>query len=129
MLDADRKVPMKPPIIVNEHGDVEVFTSVEDAEVYLEPIDVRNEEYTAFDSEGRKLSLRVIKSKRRGLFGLIPYHVETVKIECEEAEPQHESDLRSLLSDFLIHFDVPETWIAKASLAEMVERSTALWCK
>ena len=33
---------MKPPIIVDDHGDVSVFDSVEKAERYLEPMDAKN---------------------------------------------------------------------------------------
>ncbi len=43
------------PIIVDNYGDVLVFKSVDDALVYLEPIDVLNNEYIAFDAEGRLL--------------------------------------------------------------------------
>ena len=48
---------MKPPIIIDEHGDVEVYNSVEEAAMNLEAIDVENNEYIAYDSEGRLLRL------------------------------------------------------------------------
>lgn len=48
---------MKPPIIVNEHGDVMIFASKSSAEIYLETIDVENGEYQAYDSEGTQLVL------------------------------------------------------------------------
>ncbi|MUV14522.1 hypothetical protein [Noviluteimonas gilva] len=48
---------MRPPIIIDEHGDVSVFESVEAAARYIEPIDVRNNEYVAYDSAGYLLRL------------------------------------------------------------------------
>ena len=45
----------EPPIIVNEKGDVELYDDPSDAERDLEPIDVRNEEFTVFDSRGLRL--------------------------------------------------------------------------
>ena len=48
---------MKAPIILNENGDVSLFATLEDAARYMEPIDVRNNEYVAYDSEGYRLKL------------------------------------------------------------------------
>lgn len=48
---------MRPPIVINEHGDISLFPSVEAAARYVEPIDVRNNEYIAFDSAGFLLQL------------------------------------------------------------------------
>jgi hypothetical protein len=46
---------MEPPIIANNKGDVLIFDSVEKAERYLEPIDIRNDEDVIYDREGRLL--------------------------------------------------------------------------
>lgn len=48
---------MRPPIIIDEHGDISIFQSVEDAARYIEPIDVRKNEYVAYDSSGFLLEL------------------------------------------------------------------------
>jgi len=48
---------MKAPIILDENGDVSLFVTLEDAARYMEPIDVRNNEYVAYDSEGYRLTL------------------------------------------------------------------------
>mgnify|MGYP005758633445 CR=1 FL=1 len=48
---------MRPPIVIDEHGDISFFPSVEAACRYIEPIDVRNNEYVAFDSAGYLLQL------------------------------------------------------------------------
>jgi hypothetical protein len=43
---------METPIVVLESGDVLFFRSLSCAKRYLEPIDIRNDEYIAYDSEG-----------------------------------------------------------------------------
>ncbi|MBB1062172.1 hypothetical protein [Marilutibacter spongiae] len=48
---------MQPPIVVVESGDICVFPSVDAAARYLEPVDVRNGEYVAYDSAGFLLKL------------------------------------------------------------------------
>jgi hypothetical protein len=48
---------MTPPIVVDENGDVSFYPSVEAAARALEPIDVKNNEYIAYDSEGFILQL------------------------------------------------------------------------
>jgi hypothetical protein len=48
---------MRPPIVIDEHGDISIFPSVELAARYMEPIDVRNNEYVAYDSAGVLLRL------------------------------------------------------------------------
>jgi len=50
---------MKLPIIINEHGDVSAYRSLEDACSYMEVIDVRNNEYVAYDADGYLLNLKI----------------------------------------------------------------------
>ena len=52
------------PVIVDDHGDVDFFASVEDAELYPWPW-AAYDRVAAYDSEGRLLELRV--GVRRGL--------------------------------------------------------------
>jgi hypothetical protein len=100
---------MKPPIIVDNYGDTMIFTSIEDAEVYLEPIDVENGEYIAYDSEGRLLEL-------------IPTHPR-ITIRCSEQEPMHSDELRELLVSMLEETGTARDRIITESLKELVERS------
>jgi hypothetical protein len=111
---------MKPPIIVDAKGDLLVFDSVETMLTYLEAIDVRNQEYTAYDSEGRLLQLGVAKT--RVFFGLLEGH-EVVSLESEEATPSHASELRACVSDFLIRVGVDRAWVAQASQSQLVEKA------
>lgn len=48
---------MRPPIIIDEHGDISFFRSVEAAARYIEPVDVHNNEYIVYDSTGYLLNL------------------------------------------------------------------------
>ena len=48
---------VKPPVVIDENGDVSLYWSVEAAARALEPIDVKNSEYVAYDSEGFVLTL------------------------------------------------------------------------
>jgi hypothetical protein len=48
---------MKFPLVFDEHGDVSLYWSLEDAERSIESIDVRNGEYVAYDANGRCLLL------------------------------------------------------------------------
>lgn len=82
---------MQPPIVVDNKGDVSVFDSVEKAERYLEPIDIRNNEYVIYDGEGRLLR------------GVIVKHLlaERVKLEPISEPGAPASRLRDVLVDFL----------------------------
>ena len=46
-----------PPIFIIDGEDVSIYKSVQDAAFHLEPIDVRNGEYVAYDSKGNLLRL------------------------------------------------------------------------
>jgi hypothetical protein len=100
---------MKTPIIVDENGPVYIFETLKDAELYLEPIDVSNNRYVAYDSEGRLLRLRPTEPR--------------VTIESAESIPTHSSELRAALIGYLGYFGVDKDWLAQASLKEMVEKS------
>jgi hypothetical protein len=88
------------PVIIDDHGDLDFFASVEDAELYLEPWAVE-EGFTLYDSEGRLLELRVERRESPVLFGLIRSKVDHVRIEAVEDEPHHALRLRATLLTFL----------------------------
>jgi hypothetical protein len=88
------------PVIIDDHGDLDFFASIEDAELYLEPWAVE-EGFTAYDSEGRLLKLRVERRESPVLFGLIRSKVDHVRIEAAEDEPHYAPQLRATLLIFL----------------------------
>ncbi len=82
---------MEPPIIVDNKGDVSIFDSVEKAERYLEPIDIRNDEYVIYDREGRLLRGAIVKH----------FLAERVKLEPASEPGSAMSRLHDVLVDFL----------------------------
>jgi hypothetical protein len=84
-----------PPIFVNDHGDVSAFRSVRFAESWMEPIDIENREYTAYDASGRLLALAA--DRRR------------VQISLAEQEPTHSEELAASLYTVLRERAVPIT--------------------
>ena len=97
-----------PPVVV--HSDtVDIFATVDDAELYLEPWAVTEEDTVAYDSEGRLLLLAVIERERppnvlERTFGLRAGAVEAVEITSGETEPSYEPQLRAVLVDLLSRY-------------------------
>lgn len=81
--------------------DLRIHSSVEDLEIQLEAIDVKNDEYEAYDAEGRLLTLGVIKKETPIFFGLFKSNIEHVIVESVEHNPGHEKELRDALIKFL----------------------------
>lgn len=106
---------MKPPLILNESGkidragDVGFYRSIVEVLAQIEAIDVENQEYHAFDSEGRLLALSVDEN-------------DVILIEEAEAEPSHQQMLRKILIEHFGHLGVLEEWCQAASLSELVEK-------
>jgi hypothetical protein len=74
---------MKMPISINDHGDVSTFASVEEAETYMEPVDVERGEYFVTDADGRRLAVEVVLQEAPLFWGLWKTRVKKVRI----AEP------------------------------------------
>lgn len=71
---------MKTPILINEHGDISTFASVEEAESYMEPIDVEHGEYVVTDADGLPLSVGVVTEEVPLFWGLWKGRVKKVRI-------------------------------------------------
>lgn len=101
-----------PPVaLVDRSGDVAVFTRLEDLLGWVEAVDVEDGEYTAYDSEGRLITLR-------------PYS-GTALARVAEHRPQHAEDLRRALSSYLAAMGEPEGWLLQASLTDLIARAQA----
>ena len=69
------------PIIVIDSGDVSLFVDIKDAELYLEPDDVKQNAYEIFNRNGDLLNSIILKKSKKFLFGtfakesiqIIPY--------------------------------------------------------
>lgn len=100
---------IKPPIIVDETGPIYVFESIELAERYLEPIDVEDNRYIAFDSTGRLL--RLTSTPR------------SVTIEAAEEVPNHAERVKELLIDMLRACRCSDPNLSSLTLEELVQKS------
>lgn len=107
---------IKLPIIIDEHGDISIFLSVAEACDYLEPIDVKNNEYSAYDSEGRCLKLGIASEPTKGLFGR-PSNKE--KIQFNPSSVTDSSGLSLKLRLFLEKIGNPVS--VETTLAELVK--------
>ena len=98
-------VPIPPIFVVDRQGvDLSVYASIADAELDLETIDVNNNEYFGYDSEGRLLELKTVHNK--------------VVITPVEDRPSHVSDLSGSLREFLKAVNEP---VKSDDLAVLVE--------
>jgi hypothetical protein len=100
---------MKAPIIVDNRGDTMIFASIKDAEMYLESIDAENNEYVAYDCEGRLLQI-------------VPDHPHVLIREAEH-QPTNADELHAILFNLLMYTEEPANWLREASLQELVERA------
>ena len=57
------------PIIIIDGGDVSLFANIKDAELYLEPDDVKQNTYEIFNRNGDLLNLIILKNSKKFLFG------------------------------------------------------------
>lgn len=98
---------VKPPIIVIESGDADIFETLEEAVRYLEPYDV--DKFVGYDSEGRLL--RFIATSPR------------ITIESAEEPPRHAEDARKALIKFLQDVSAPQQRLEDSTLQELFELS------
>lgn len=102
---------MRPPIIADNRGDITLFDSVDAAERYLEPVDIRNQEYELFDSEGTILCANISKDDRG---------VERIKLERDDSMSPDQSRLCRKLSAYLQELGLDRG--ANCSLSDLVQR-------
>jgi hypothetical protein len=101
---------MEMPIIVHNKGDVLVFETVEAAQGYIEPVDVINNEYVAYDNDGRLLRISVASKNK-------------ILIKQDETMPTHAQELSRVLKYFFERIGVDPTWLKQASLQDLIVKS------
>jgi hypothetical protein len=108
-----------PPIFVRA-DDLHIFDSVEEAESWMEPVDVEPGE-VAYDAEGRLFHVVVRGVVKESGFSIDQSgaRVELVRVE---AQPGHAEDLRRVLVEWLGRVEQGAD-LNGASLAAMVERA------
>lgn len=92
---------MKLPIIAICDGWLEVFKSKEYAERYIEPIDVENDEWEAFDADGCRLTLTVEKQSTHGFWSLFSKFEEVVRIAESEPPRAEREYVRKLIAEYV----------------------------
>ncbi len=97
---------MKPPIIIYEDGNIVFYESIKHAELSLEAIDVNNNAYIAYDSEGCLLRLSTL--------------LRNVLILDGELETNHAEELRSRLV-YYFSKDSNDQSLESASLPELIQ--------
>jgi hypothetical protein len=80
-------------------GDLRIFSTIAEAERYMEPVDVTNGEYVCYDSEGRLLAVRV--DPRERVSRTVVSNRYGVTVSAGQDEPRHANELRSALLAFL----------------------------
>lgn len=111
--------PPTPPIVVDENGDLTIFNSVAEAEGHLEPVDVANDEYVAYDAKGRRLRLEI--DPREKVRGFVVSNDYGVKIRLMEGQSSAEPALRSALLRFIRLAGLPEPDdLERAELATLI---------
>lgn len=80
-----------PPIVVQNRGEVVLFDSIGEAQLWMEAIDVRNHEYEVFDSTGLRLDPSVVTGR-----------IETVQISIHEPHSRDVDRLQRILFDFVV---------------------------
>lgn len=101
-----------PPIFVIEGDDVGIFATLGDAQLQLEPEDVRTTEYHAYDSAG--VTLRVAATAA-GVF-----------ISADEAPPDGKVALAKALTTFLTKRGDLPAGAPHPSFVELVTRAQKL---
>jgi hypothetical protein len=115
-------LPIKPPIVLNAGGDVSFCCSKETAELDMEPIDVRNGYYIAYDSEGRRLTIDIIEKEVKLFWGFDRAMVEHTVITGAPDEPVHQEELRLLLVDYFELLGMDPDWLQHALLEQLIQK-------
>ena len=113
---------MKLPIFVYDDGDVDIFQSIESAEIYIESPDVLDNIYVAYDANGMQLDLIAKKSASLKLFGIRVIRSNKIHI-AERINAEVNDDLLNILKEILTKQKVPDNIISKASLSELVDKA------
>lgn len=124
------------PIIVEDHGDLNLHASVEEAELAVEAVDVRNEEFRFYDATGLVLHAEVqrVEAPRGGLGRLLAPTPELVKLTVPDGDDRRPDELADVLRSFLSRVGsartgIPDGELAAASLWDLVGATARLLTK
>ena len=106
------------PVIVDEHGDISTYDSLEDAGIDLEVVDVTNDEFFVYDSEGKVLELEIVSSF------LGP---EKVRVKEPDIPIERKGDLRNALENFLANCEEIEAQSLSSMTFEDLIKRVRIW--
>lgn len=114
---------MKLPILIVESYDVSVYPTVEQAVVDLEVFDIMDGIYTAYDSEGHLLELKVATIEREVRFLCFRWFRRYSQGHITENEPaiDRSDELREKLIYYLVFSGFDESSLKGLSLAELIQ--------
>lgn len=114
--------PLSLPLLIACDGDVKAYSSIVEAEVHIEPVDVVDGLYVGYDREGRLLEILVEGTvKQRGW--TVDQHKARVRIKPAEDLPQHAPELNSLLRDYLSACGWDAEALARLDLASLAHHA------
>lgn len=90
-----------PPILVSDSGDIQVFADESELANELEAVDVKENAYAAYDSEGRRLTLGTRRGTRRILRFITAPVERVVIVGVEPPLPAYVAELQALLRHYL----------------------------
>lgn len=111
---------MKPPIICVDGQDVIVFPSIQDAQLWLEPVD--ENQGVLYDSQGHllRVSVKTIKQKRKFLSFYRTNSYESIIINEVSPTVDCSSELRSALTSYLLWKKHSEDEMKDDTLADLI---------
>lgn len=112
---------IKPPIILDENGNILLFRSKRIAEDYIEPEDVMNNEYIIYDSEGRLLRLEVTINNMSIFLNILNIKRWRTRISTIEDTPGHSDELKKKIIKFLYRIKIEDNSIDRLSLKSILD--------
>jgi hypothetical protein len=114
---------MKTPILIFESLDVVIFPSSEKACSDLEIVDVKCGRFDAYDSDGFRLDLVVVKIEVKKSFLGIKWAKEEEVILLKEHEPQENcvDEVRERIINYLLANKHSRNEIEMASLQKLIQ--------
>jgi hypothetical protein len=113
---------VKLPIVITEDRDISVHPSAEQAEAFLEPVDVKNGIYTGYDSDGNLLEISAVISEEQTKFLFVRWKTrsEVVRIKLRQPIQNREEELTTKLLQYLSN-GLDQELIYQLSTQELIQ--------
>jgi hypothetical protein len=107
---------MKPPFLFVDLDDrsVSAHPTLDEASKMIEWEDLAAHDYAFYDSEGRRFRAEPLSE------GWGPFKSQRVRLDLEDVNPTHASELRQALVEYLRYLHIAQDVLERATLAELV---------